>query len=299
MGLDIKSFADFVIALVCAPFLLGVINRVKAFFAGRQGQSPFQLYYDLGKLLRKAAVYSSVSGPVFRAGPVIGLAALISAMLFVPAGGHGALLGFGGDIILFAYLLGLARFVTVCAALDTGSSFEGMGASREAFFSALAEPALFMSLAVLARKTGELSFEAVFRSSAMVTGTPLLLAAAALFLVFLAENCRIPIDDPNTHLELTMIHEVMVLDHSGPDFALISYGASLKMWLLGAIIARLVFPFDGLGAAASAALFLSSLMALAVITGVVESCMARLKMTRAPAMLLSALALGFAAFLVA
>ncbi|MFA5162526.1 MAG: NADH-quinone oxidoreductase subunit H [Elusimicrobiales bacterium] len=299
MGFDINSLADFLAALVCAPFLLGVINRVKAFFAGRRGQPVLQLYYDLGKLLRKGAVYSSVSGPVFRAGPVIGLAAVTGALLFVPAGGHGALLGFSGDMILFAYLLGLARFFTVCAALDTGSSFEGMGASREAFFSALAEPALFMPLAVLAAKTGEISLEAAFRSSSMVAGTPLLLVAAALYLVFLAENCRIPLDDPNTHLELTMIHEVMALDHSGPDFALISYGAALKMWLLGAILARLAFPFGGMGWAANAALFLSAMLALAVITGTVESCMARLKMTRAPAMLLSALALGFAAFLVA
>jgi formate hydrogenlyase subunit 4 len=131
----------------------------------------------------------------------------------MPPGGDGALLGFDGDIILFAYLLALSRFVIILSALDTGSSFSAMGASREAFFSALAEPAFFMSLAVLVKKTGEFSLEAILASSNTVTGTPLLLAVSALFLVFLSENCRIPVDDPNTHLELTMIHEVMVLDH--------------------------------------------------------------------------------------
>lgn len=293
------SWADFLLALILAPLLPGAINRVKAFFGGRQGQSPFQLYYDLFKLLRKGAVYSTCTSYVFRLGPVIGLAALLGALAVLPGGSGDALQSFDGDIIFFAYLLALARFATILAALDTGSSFEGMGASREALFSALAEPPLFVALAMLVKTTGGLSFESAFPDAALLGGTPRLLAAAALFLVFLAENSRIPVDDPNTHLELTMIHEVMVLDHSGPDFALISYGAALKMWVLGALTVRFLFPFGPGFELRQEALFLAGLFALALLTGIVESCMARLRLNRVPAMLLAALALAFAAFVTA
>jgi len=282
----------FVSALALAPLLPGIINRVKAFFAGRTGQSPFQLYYDLAKLLRKAAVYGSVSGIIFRAAPAVSLAAVVCALSLAPAGADGALFGFAGDMVLLAYLLGLSRFATILAALDTGSSFEAMGASREALFSSLSEPAFFMALAVLVKKTGELSLSAALASASPVSGTALLLCAGALFLVFLAENCRIPVDDPNTHLELTMIHEVMVLDHCGPDFALISYAASLKLWLFGSLIARLVLPPE-----TGAAAFFAAVSAVAICAGIVESCMARLRLLRVPAMLLSALVLGFAAFM--
>ena len=134
------------LALALAPLLLGVINRTKAFFAGRNGQPLFQLYYDLAKLLRKGAVYSRTTSWVFRAGPIVGLAAVVLATAIVPLAGVGAPLAFAGDLVLFAYLLGLMRFFTVIAALDTGSAFEGMGASREVQFSALAEPVLFLSL---------------------------------------------------------------------------------------------------------------------------------------------------------
>ncbi len=288
---------DFVFALLLAPLLPGIINRVKAFFAGRNGQSVFQLYYDLRRLLFKGAVYSVTTGFAFRLGPVLSLAAPFCALLLIPAGGHGAVFGFDGDIITFACLLGIGRFATVLAALDTGSSFEGMGASREVFFSALAEPGLFISLAVLARKAQSASFGTIFLSANPVTGTPLLLVLAALFIIFLSENCRIPVDDPNTHLELTMIHEVMALDHSGPDFALISYGASLKLWVLGALLVRLALPFGAQGAH-NGPLFIAGMFTVAIVTGIVESCMARLRLLKVPALLLSAAVLAFAAFVI-
>src|SRR5262249_25388796 len=162
------------------------------------------------------------------------------ALALLPFGGVPALLSFPGDVVLFAYLLGLARFFTVLAALDTGSSFEGMGASREVTFSALAEPALFLGLATIARHTDTLSLSGMFGvttgASWHHTGPALALVAAAFIVIFLAENARIPVDDPTTHLELTMIHEVMVLDHSGPDFAFILYSSALKLWLLGTLL---------------------------------------------------------------
>ena len=166
--------------------------------------------------------------------------------MLLPFGGSRAPLSFAGDIILFAYLLGLARMFTVLAALDTGSSFEGMGASREVLFSALAEPSLLLALAAVTRQTGSVSLSDMHLAlSTTAWGHSALLlnlVAVVLLVVFLAENSRIPVDDPNTHLELTMIHEVMVLDHGGPDLAFILYAAALKLWLFGALIVDLVIP---------------------------------------------------------
>jgi formate hydrogenlyase subunit 4 len=204
-------------------------------------------------------------------------------------------------MILLAYLLGLMRFFTVIAALDTGSAFEGMGAAREVQFSALAEPVLLMSLAAMSLaapgfrpsvRDGFFSLSAIYSRLSLYTwihsGPALLMVAGALLVVFLAENSRIPFDDPNTHLELTMIHEVMVLDHSGPDFAMILYGASLKMWSLGALLAGLLVPVRTAGIWLNAGACLLGILVLAVLTGVVESVMARLRLTRVPQLLVSA-----------
>jgi formate hydrogenlyase subunit 4 len=267
------------------------VNRTKSVFAGRVGPPLLQPYYDLAKLLRKGAVYSRTTTWVFRAGPVVGLAAVTAAGLLLSMGGAPAALSFVGDFILFAYLLGLARFATALAALDTGSAFEGMGAAREVTFASLAEPALFLCLLVLARATGTLSLSGMLGAGlpgAWGSAAPaLLLAAISLFVIALAENSRIPIDDPNTHLELTMIHEVMVLDHGGPDLAFILYGAALKLFLFGAILSRLVLG-HGDGALASEALFFLGVALFAVLVGVVESVMARLRIVRVPQLLVGA-----------
>src|SRR5581483_9501405 len=202
------------ILLLFPPLLPGVINRVKAAFAGRRGPPVLQLYFDLWKLLRKGAVYSVTTTWIFRAGPVVTLAALLVAALLLPfGGGLPAPAAFPGDVVLFAYLLGAGRFATVLAALDTGSSFEGMGASREVTFAALAEPALFLSIAGLALARGTLSWTAMLSGQMPawhLYGPAFAMLIGALILVALAENSRIPFDDPNTHLELTMVHEVMV-----------------------------------------------------------------------------------------
>ena len=210
MRMQTEAFMNFFLGLVFAPLLGGIINRTKAAFAGRTGQPLLQPYYDLYKNFRKGAVYSTTTSWLFRAGPIAGLASVIVALALVPVNGSTAPLAFTGDLILFAYALGLMRFFTVLAALDTGSSFEGMGASREVFFSALAEPALLLGLATVARRAGTLSLSELLAATS-VTSPELVLVLAALGIVFLCENARIPFDDPNTHLELTMIHEVMVL----------------------------------------------------------------------------------------
>ena len=277
--------------LALPPLVVGIVNRTKAVVAGRRGPPLLQAYFDLAKLLRKGAVYSRTTSWVFRAGPVVGLAAVASAGLLLAMGGAPAPISFAGDFVLFAYFLGLARFVTALAALDTGSPFEGMGAAREVTFASLAEPALFLCLLVLARATGTLSLTGMLGPALPGAwghaGPALVLAAIGLFVVALAENSRIPVDDPNTHLELTMIHEVMVLDHSGPDLAFILYGAALKLFLFGAIFSRVVLG-RAEGALASEALFLAGVLVFAVGVGLVESVMARLRMIRVPQLLVGA-----------
>lgn len=296
------EFLHLPLALLCAPLLPGTVNRVKAFFAGRAGPSVVQPYWDLLKLLRKGAVFSRTTTWVFRLGPLASAVCAAAALTLLPLGGLPALFSFPGDIVLFAYLLALGRFCTVAAALDTGSAFEGMGASREVWFSALAEPALLLGLAAMARQSGELSLTGLYRSMELAVflepgGPALLLVAAALLIIYLAENSRIPFDDPNTHLELTMVHEVMVLDHSGPDFGLIQYAAALKMWALGALAAGLLLPLRTGRPWLDLAAGLCGLCAVAVFTGVVESAMARLRLTRVSQLLAAAAAFSVLALM--
>jgi formate hydrogenlyase subunit 4 len=227
------------------------------------------------------------------------VSAVLIALTVLPFGGMSALFAFPADFILFAYLLGLVRFFTVLAALDTGSSFEGMGASREVTFSALAEPALFLGLAALARQTGTFSLSAMFvhvtGESWTQAGPAFVLLAAAFVIVFLTENARIPVDDPTTHLELTMIHEVMVLDHSGPDFAFILYSSTVKLWLLGTLIVSLLVPAHRYGVWGNMAAAVAGMVGLAVITGVIESTMARLRLLQVPQLLVGASVLSILA----
>jgi formate hydrogenlyase subunit 4 len=282
--------------LSLAPLLVGVVNRTKAFFAGRTGQPLLQLYRDLAKLFRKGAVYSRTTTWIFRAGPIASLAALLAALMLVPWAGAPAPLAFAGDPILFVYLLALARFVTVLAALDTGSSFEGMGASREVQFAAMAEPALLLGLAALARETGSLTLSGMLGTAAQgvwsSAGPALALVAAAFLIVFLAENSRIPFDDPSTHLELTMVHEVMVLDHGGPDLALIELGSAIKLWLLGSIVVAILVPVRTGSPWTDTGAFLAGMAGLGVLTGIVESSMARLRLASIPQLFVGAVALS-------
>ncbi len=295
----IRLLLHFLLLAGLSPLLIGVITRTKAIIAGRQGAPLWQPYRDLRRLFGKDMVLSSTTTWVFRAGPVVGIAVPLIAALLIPFGAVGAPLSFSGDLVLFVYLFGLARFFTVLAALDTGSSFEGMGAAREATFSCLAEPTLFVAFIVLARISGSFTLDTMFKTLLAnnlqtVYGVSLVLTAICLFIILLAENSRIPFDDPNTHLELTMIHEVMVLDHSGRPFALVLYGASLKLVVLGALLVDLLLPrlaqpwMDWLA-------FFGGLGLLAGAVGLVESSMARFRMTKVPQFLLvGVLASGFA-----
>jgi formate hydrogenlyase subunit 4 len=282
------------------PLLLGVINKTKAWFGGRNGPPLLQPYYDIIKLMRKGMVFSTTTTWIFRVAPIVTLVAVLIAGLLVPMGRFNAPISFTGDLILFAYLFGLSRFFTTSAALDTGSAFEGMGSAREVTFACFSEPALFFAFLVLAKISGSLSLTHMLHGPlngfSAIVAAPLVLIAIGLFIVILAESCRIPVDDPNTHLELTMIHEVMVLDHSGPLFGVITYAAALKLFVLSSVLLHVIAPFQLSIVWLNWLLFVFEILGVAVLIGVTESVMARLQMKHVPYLLVCALlfcAFGF------
>lgn len=292
---------NLLLALVLSPLLMGIINRTKAKFAGRKGQPLLQPYYDLIKLIKKGSVYSTTTTWVFRMGPVLGLAAIMTAVMIVPYGGSKGIFSFSGDFILMAYVLGLTRFITVLAAMDTGSAFEGMGASREVQFALIAEVVLLLGLAVLAIGTQQISlariYSGLWTESISPMGPVAFLVAFAFLIVLLTENARIPVDDPNTHLELTMIHEVMVLDHCGVDLAFIEYGASLKLWLFSALLTGVAIPLRTGSPMTDMGVSIAGIFIVAVLVGMIESGMARLRLLHVPQMLVVALSVTVAALL--
>jgi formate hydrogenlyase subunit 4 len=304
--MDFAPIIPPLLALVLSPLLIGIIFRTKAIFAGRNGPPLAQIYYDLRKLLAKGAVYSEVTTWIFRAGPIVSLASLILAAFVVPFATCAAPFHFQGDLVWFAYLLAVSRFISVLAALDTGSSFEGMGASRDVLFSALSEPAMLLGLAAVARQANgaaqasggdlQLSLTGIHQTIAAAewggSWLVFVLVAVALFVVFLAENARIPVDDPDTHLELTMIHEVMSLDHGGPDLGLILYASALRLWVFGAVIVDVVLPISTGYVLLDVLMSVAALFALAILVGVIESVMARLRMLRVPQLLVGATTLS-------
>ena len=297
--LDMASLilSRWLIVCLLPPFFIGVITRVKAFFSGKVGPSVFQPYFDLAKLFRKKCVYSPTVTWIFRAAPVIILAVMLVLSLLVPFGRFKAPVQFSGDILLAVYLVALGRFFMILAALDTGSSFEGMGASREAFFSCLSELALFMNFITLALLTKSISLSQMIGADIPMSWDglepALLLVVSSFFIVLLAENCRIPVDDPETHLELTMIHEVMILDHSGVDLAFMLYAAAIKLFVFSGILVSIIIPVRTGQAVIDMAIFFGGMLGLAVLVGIVESTMARLRLNRVRLLLLISFALAF------
>lgn len=287
-----------VLNLFVALMLPGIIVRTRALLAGRKGAPFYQHISRLGALLCKAPVYSSATGFVFRLAPVVYLASTVAAMLLVPVGDFSAVLAFNGDIVLFCYLLALGRVMLILAAMETGSSIDGMGASREALYGALLEPALFLVAGTLALVSDSLSFSQVF--AGVGSGTPemvvvMVLVMYALFKIMLVEAGRIPVDDPRTHLELTMIHEAMVLDYSGFDLALITLAGWIKAGLLAVLAASAfasVLYWDTI-----VVLLLGLAAGLAI--GIVESFLACSRMARNSTYIVTILAVALVAFVIA
>ncbi|MBF0532236.1 MAG: NADH-quinone oxidoreductase subunit H [Candidatus Omnitrophica bacterium] len=285
-----------------APFLCGVIIKTKALVVGRVGPPLFQPFYDLLKLTRKQNVYSQTTTFIFRCAPVVVLSSLLILSLFIPLISQPAPIRFAGDILMFVYLLGIGRFFLIASSFDTGFSFAGMGASREAFFSCFTEVAFFMNLIILALLAQSISLSQMIGASTPLSwplfGPALILVVSSLFLILLAENGRIPVDDPATHLELTMIHEVMILDYSGRDLAAMLYGAMLKFLIFAGILVPLLVPVRLGQAFPDLLVFTAGLIAIAVLVGIIESIMARLRLNRVRHLLLAAFALAFFGFIV-
>jgi formate hydrogenlyase subunit 4 len=279
-----------------APLLPGIINKVKAWVAGRRGPPVLQLYYDLARLWQKGVVLSTLASPGFVFGPAIAWVAVAGATLLLPVGPAGGLVSFRGDMLVLIYLLALARFGTAWAAMETGSAFEGMGAAREVSYAVLAEAAIIAALLTLCVQSRSTSLTNMLSPAA---GAGAVLLAAGLFTVLLAENCRVPFDDPNTHLELTMVHEVMVLDHSGPPLAVILHGASLKLLLFALLLTEAVLPVGALSPLAAMGALVGGVLVVTVGVGLVESLLARLAFRRVPLFLTVAFLLCVFALLLA
>lgn len=292
----LENILRVVLWVALAPLLPGIINRVKSWVAGRRGPPVLQLYYDLARLWRKSVVLSTLASPGFVIGPAVAWVAVAGAALLVPLGAAGGVISFQGDVLLLVYLLAVARFCTTWAAMETGSAFEGMGAAREVSFAVLTEAAMITAILSLSVQTGSVELASMLAQSA---GPGAVLLAAGLFAVLLAENCRVPFDDPNTHLELTMIHEAMILDHSGPPLAVILHGASLKLLLFALLLSQAVLPVGHLAPLAATAALAGSVLAVTVGVGLVESLLARFAFRRVPLLLTTAFLLCLFALLLA
>jgi formate hydrogenlyase subunit 4 len=286
------------LAILLAPLYSALILKVKAFFGGKKGPPLLINYFTLIKLFKKGSVYSTSTTYIFKLGPMVSLTAAVTALMFLPIAGQSPLFSFNGDIILLLYLFGLGRFFTIAAAMDTASPFEGMGAAREAYFPIICEATLFMILILFTILTGQLSLSAYFAKGQSLmlwqtAGSPLLFVVIAFFIILLTENSRVPVDDPATHLELTMIHEVMVLDHSGPDFALIELGSFLKLFFYATLVGLLIYPFSLGNPVVDTGLFFCILILVYAAVGVTESVMARYRMDKVPQFVLTSFALAF------
>ena len=271
-----------ILIILLVPFLfIGIIKKTKAFWSGRKGVNILQPFWDFIKLMKKGAVYSKTTSWIFKFSPIASLASVIFASLFVPIINGDAIINVQFAFIIFAYILAFGKFFAIISALDTGSSFEGMGASREACFSTIVEPAFFIAMASISALSQNYSFYSlkyVLNNAGVYGYLIIALAVLTLFVMLLVEGCRVPVDDPTTHLELTMIHEVMILDNSGVDLGFITWASAIKMFLFSALIANLLLPL-GLTTGITILLFLAIIFAIAFVIGTVESAIARFRMT--------------------
>jgi len=268
-----------VLIVLTSLFFMGLVIRTKSIASGRKGPGLFQPMKDIIRFWKKGAVYSNTTSFIFQIAPSIYFASILMAILVIPFGHYKGIISFDGDFVFFAYVLALGKFFSIIGALDTGSSFEGMGASREALYSMLAEPAFFILMGSFALYTGHTSFHEIFASLHFGSYISYGLGALATFvlvMIAMIENSRMPVDDPKTHLELTMVHEVMILDNSGFDLGLILYGTNLKFAMYGALIAN--FFTGSFSILTSILIFLGVQIMFAITVGILESFSARYRM---------------------
>jgi formate hydrogenlyase subunit 4 len=283
-----------VLMFVAAIYFPGIIVKSKAIFSGRKGPGIVQPWRDILRLMRKGNVFSSASSYVFQLSSTIYLTATLAALLFIPFLDQAPLISFTGDFVLFAYLLALGRFAIVASALDVSSGFEGMGANREVLYGLLIEPAFFILMGSLAMFTGHASFASIFQELHYTSYFAAMIGFIAAFIlsqITLVETSRLPVDDPLTHLELTMVHEVMVLDHSGIDLGIIKAANNLKFSIFGMLSANCIVPRT-FGLWEEILFYLVLQAGFAVGIGFIESFRARNKMAMNPQFILSVSAIA-------
>ncbi len=291
----LQGAASLLFMLLAAPLIAGLVNKQKAWFTGRVGASVWQPYFELYRIFRKETIRARSASFISGLSPVVNLAAVIVAAAMLPVCNAQPLISFKGDIILFAYILGTARFFQILAAMDIGSSFEGMGASREASFAVFVEPIFFFTLGSIAFITGFTSLNDIYRSIELDKASFIIfivVCSISFFILAVTECSRMPVDDPNTHLELTMIHEVMILDNSGIDLFLYQYSGYIKLLIYMVLETAFYNPLGAGLTAAGISIFAANLLAFTTVLAVVETLTSRFKLKDIPHYLLFAAAIG-------
>lgn len=302
MNFFIYAILNTLFVLIISPLLTTIIKKVKAYTQGRKGPSLFQAYYSLGKLLSKETIYSSNSSLIMRITPLINFVFLLAAslsvpLLFIPEQTAGI-----GNVMLFLYLLVGAKFFMALAGLDAGSTFGGMGSSREMTLSAIIEPVIIVSFAALGFVLNTTNLHEMFTATSISTvlaNPPLILITISLFIILIVETSRVPVDNPETHLELTMIHEAMLLEYTGPNLALMEMTHAIKQALIIGIIVNIVFPWglsttlSAAGIAVAAVAFLAKAAIASAVVGFIESAAAKSRLFRLPGLFMLAFFFSF------
>lgn len=285
------TLAQAIVLIALSPAIVGLIRKVKARLQCRHGAGIFQPYADLRKLFCKQPVVSTTTSWIFTATPYIVFASTMTAGLLVPVFASQMPLNFAGNIIAFVYLLALGTFFLILAGLDAGSPFGGMGSSRESIVASLTEPAMIMAIFAIALTAGSTNLSSIVHKTALLEGVVTdpsshVMALAALFIVALAETGRVPVDNPATHLELTMIHEAMVLEYSGRYLALVEWASGIKLLVFLTLIANVFVPW-GIATsltppvlAIGLAVYVAKVAGLAVLIGTIECMFAKLRLFR-------------------
>lgn len=285
--------------LLSALFFAGIILKIRAKIGARKMPPILQPLYDVIRLFKKGAIYSPTTSIIFKIAPPVYFASVLMATLFIPIGRQEGLLSFEGDFVFFAYLLAIGKFMMIISAMDTGSGFEGMGANREALYSMLIEPAFFILVGSLALFTNNISFSELYQHLHISTNLSTFIGVAAIYvLVYVAmiENSRMMVDDPKTHLELTMVHEVMILDNSGFDLALMQMASWIKFAIYGSLISNFIIQTTW-PLYLQFLSFLMIQMAFASLIGILESFRARNKMEKNPQWIIMFSAIAVVIFL--
>lgn len=291
----IQGIISLVLILGLSPLFVGLVNKQKAIFTGRIGASLLRPYYELKKLIKKETINATSSSFISAVTPMINFIAVVIAAAMLPISFAHPLISFEGDIILFAYMLGLARFFQVLAAMDIGSSFEGMGAAREATFAVFAEPIFFFTVGSIAFISGFTSIYDIYHSIRLDNLSFvvfIIVCSISVFILAVTECSRMPVDDPNTHLELTMIHEVMILDNSGVDLFLYQYSSYIKLFIYVILEASFFYPFAVQSYTLGIIIFLVVIFILSAALAAVETITSRFRMKNIPHYLLFATAIG-------